>query len=271
MKLVLNIILICTGLTLSAQYALQLGTIDIKSKAMANCGVAAFNFNSQYMNPAHLSVLTGHGISIHSTNYYSISKLFGLAASVYYKANTNSGFGIGYATEGTEALRANNVQLAYGRKISSLGSIGMAFNYNQLRNIEQKNNNSFSVDLGVQYQLKTFLMLALKAQNIIPFETKKNAHIAAKYRLGIEYKVYEHLSFNIEIQKQEKVNLSYHASAIYRIKTKVEIYTGFHTNNNISTGLSFNLKNNLSMTFAMQYHSVLGFSPSFGSRYNFSN
>ena len=250
------------------QYSLNTSIANVKSIALGNSGIAYQDNLSHHFNPAHLAWIESHNVEAFASNYFLVKNLFQFAGHFHAKMSSKDGLGLSYVTVGSPTLRENLLQLSYGRKLSKIASLGITGNYNFSQGVENYSESNIDFNTGLFLALKPYLNIALIAKNPFPLRHKENYNLPSLFAIGLQYKIYEHVSVLVDLQKKSATSTSGHIGLIYRIQNAVSLQTGFNTSNKtISGGASFILYKNLELNFAVQYHSTLGTSPAFSVRY----
>jgi hypothetical protein len=223
------------------------------------------------MNPALLSSLEHHSISLESYNYYFIDGLYTFALHGAYQLDDHSGFGVNIISDGSPELKEWLFSLAYGRKLGSKTGIGLSIDYLRTQTPESNDLQNMSFELGLQTQLLSNLLIGFVLKNPIPLESTSLYPYPVLFKAGLNYKVYDQLQVLAEIHKQGNKDPSLHCGLLYSPVKPITFSLGMNTaGSTISFGASYFLKNSLALHTAFEHHSILGFSSAFGVNFQFN-
>ncbi len=254
-----------------AQHSVLTSSISTTSRGLGHSGICEWNVRSSLMNPAHLSSLEHHSVSLESYNYYFINGLYTFTLHGAYQMDDHSGFGANLISDGSTELKEWLFSLAYGRKLGSKTGIGLSIDYIRTQTPESEDLHNISVELGLQTQLLSNLLIGFVVKNPVPVKTNSLYPYPVVFKAGLNYKVYDQLQVLAEIHKQGNQAASFHCGLSYAPVKPIALSIGVNTlGSTLSMGASYFLKNSIALHTAFEHHSILGFSTAFGVNVQFN-
>jgi hypothetical protein len=238
--------------------------------AMGNAGVAIQNIWSVQKNQAGIAVLKDPKIAFSFKNEFGIAN-YDTKSAVFAIPVKNYVLGAGIQTYGVENFIETKTSLSLAKMISPKLLFAFGFNYHQLIIENYESAKSFSIDLGLQYELfnKLWIGSHLSNPNQSNYGNNTDQIISTHIQFGACYSFSDQLLISTEIEKvianevDFKIGLSYQMAKIiaFRCGTSVNPFKQYG-------GFGLNYKK-LNVDFAVSSHQILGLSPQISIGYEF--
>ena len=174
----------------------------------------------------------------------------------------NGGFGCNLAYQGSLHYNNSSIGLAYGRDVGDKVSVGLQFNYRQVRIAGYGSASTLTAELGwilrLSSKLRTGMQLINPAGGTFG---KTKERLPRTISFGIGYDESEDISLAMEMSKEEDAAFNITTGIRYRIVKSLVLRAGFSsatTSPWICAGLS---KGSMQWNISCSYHSQLGPTP----------
>ena len=234
--------------------------------AVGRTGALTIDSWSHFSNPSGISDINEITAGIGYNRLFDV-KEFDSKSALCIIPTKLINIGAGYVYYGFELFNIQRINLSAARNIAPWCKMGMRFNYLVQRDIYAEKISIFTLDAGLQ--LKTSEKTALGFYAVNPMAVKwklpdweqyQTSYLAAAFL----YEPVNELSFEAGIIKNMKLDHEFSFSLNVPIYDKI-ILRGAVMSNPIRLGLGGGFKwKPIKLDIAVNHHSVLGFSSSFG-------
>ena len=233
---------------------------------LGRTGAVTVDAWSHFSNPSGIADIDGITAGIGYNRLFDV-KDFDSKAAIGIFPTKLLNIGAGYVYYGFELFNTQRINLSAARNIAPWCKMGMRFNYIFQRDISAETISIFTVDAGLQLKTSEKTRLGFYAVNpmavkwkLPDWEQYQTSYMAAAFL----YEPVNELSFEAGVIKNMKLNPEYSIALNVPIYEKIILRGAILTNPiRIGFGGGFNWKP-LTLDFAVNHHSVLGFSSSFG-------
>ena len=242
-----------------------------RSAAMGNTSVALSDVWSTFNNQAGLGFVKNTAIGTNYEDRFMLkqtsSKAFALALPI--KGGT---FGLSYSSFGYSVYAESKYGLAFGKAFGEKISVGVQLDYLTAHFSETYGSKGMvAAEAGMMFRLMPKLTIGVHVYNLsrAKLADYNNEHVPTVMRLGLSYKFSEKVFVSAEAEKDMDKKAVLKVGAEYMVAKVLYIRAGISSNPSLSCfGFGFNIKG-LKLDVTATYHSVLGFSPQVGLRYEF--
>jgi hypothetical protein len=238
---------------------------------MGNTSLTAADVFSAANNQAGLAWLEHAEFGLSAQQYFGFTDLNNLSGAAALPLK-NSAFGISAYYLGDANFNQSKVGLGYGRKLGEEVSVGVQINYCNTRVNEFGSANAFTFEAGIQYLPSDQLIIAGRVFNPIlvsPGEPFSEEELPGLFALGIEYRPAEKLSLVAEAEQNLTEGTNVKLGVEYQMIPQLQLRGGYMSaSRQFTCGIGVVTKA-LYLDGGIQYHQLLGLSPSFGVRYRF--
>lgn len=262
-----------------ANFSLKAGNdnmpIGARAAGLSNSTLALSDVWSVHHNQAGLGFLKNASAGAYYESRFLLPELALKGAVVALPLSKLPGtFGISFRSFGYSLYSESKIGLAYGRAFGDNLSIGMQFNYQQVRIGDvYGNRNVFTVEAGMQYRLNPKLTIAahIYNPNRAKLTTLDQDRLPSVIRFGFNYKFSDKLFLAFETEKDTYNPAVFRGGIEYLMGDVLFLRAGFGTNP-FANSFGFGLKlKRLQVDFAGNFHPVLGFTPQSSLTYQFSS
>lgn len=229
-------------------------------EAISNSGLTLTTFDNYYSNPSALADLNAINFQSTIKNFYELENLFSKSIALGFPIkNQNAYASVYYQNNGASFFKTQNLGLGIGKRISKQLSIGANF---QLGNQVVE---GWSSPIGIEISFG-FLFTANKDLNFSSvFKTSNNISILS---FGMDYKLLEHLTLYLQMDKELKNNIEFKYGLIYYINKSINVAIGMvPLQSSFTMGANFLLKDKIELGVSFQRHLYLGYSPTASFKY----
>lgn len=238
-----------------------------RSMAIGGAGVASSGINSLLENQAGLAGLTDLGVIATATQPFTISELNSVAVGVAIPVSSGV-FGLRLHSYGFEEFRQNSAGLAYARRLGGRLSLGVQFDYWNIRIPEYGSGGVFSFEIGVRATLTNNLTLGTHVFNPVKITWSDGTPLPAVFRIGTEWRLSGKATLLAELEKDVDYPIRIKGGVMYRLTDPVFLMLGTTTNPaTFSVGLGLSLNSGLGLDATTVFHQYLGTTPAFGVSY----
>jgi hypothetical protein len=262
-----------------ANFSLKAGNdnmpIGARAAGLSNSTLALSDVWSVHHNQAGLGFLKNASAGAYYESRFLLPELALKGAVVALPLSKLPGtFGVSFRSFGYSLYSESKIGLAYGRAFGDNLSIGMQFNYQQVRIGDvYGNRNVFTVEAGMQYRLNPKLTIAAHVYNPnrAKLTTLDQDRLPSVIRFGFNYKFSDKLFLAFETEKDTYNPAVFRGGIEYLMGDVLFLRAGFGTNP-FANSFGFGLKlKRLQVDFAGNFHPVLGFTPQSSLTYQFSS
>ncbi|MCB0662881.1 MAG: hypothetical protein KDC24_09085 [Saprospiraceae bacterium] len=256
--------------------------------------IGTFQLNAQVLLDGGFNARTsglGNIVSVQSgayslgNNIAGLVQLEGMAANAFlsqrylskdlniigvsFALPTNSGaFSASFRHLGFDLWREQMVALGYARKIGNKLYLGGQIDYYNLDLKEYGQQSNFTFELGLQMEISSSVLIGVHTVNPIRASLTEEDVLPAYLALGLAYQLNESLNLMGEIQQDLNGSTDIKMGLAYRLVEALEAQIGYQSRaSQFSFGLEYRSPFKLNLGMAMNYHQVLGFTPSVGIIY----
>ena len=167
---------------------------------------------------------------------------------------------------GDELYSEQVLSLGYGNQLG-IASLGMRLNYLQYHIETLGSKGSFTLDFGGIAQITDQFHFGAYIINISQSELDEEEPLPTILRAGVSYRPLEHISLNLEVEKDVEYEPRVKWGFSYTWFEKLTARTGLNTNPFASFfGLGL-VARNISVDYALSHHPSLGYSHQLGAIY----
>ena len=210
--------LIClTFIVLSSHLLLAQVNYGPRLTALGSSGVALHDHWSVSRNPAGLSYITDPVAAISYEQRFLDGDISDQSAVFIYPTSKYV-FGLKFNRYGISAYNDQQVSLACSRKWDAV-SIGIGFNYHQLKIQNYGSSGTVSVDIGFQYELNEDVVLGAHIANPAKssYGPDVSESIPVLIAFGAAFRINDKLLFASDVQKSLKSAMSFRIGTEYTV------------------------------------------------------
>ncbi|WP_140936584.1 DNA-binding protein [Sphingobacterium lumbrici] len=239
---------------------------------MGNTGLARQSVYSIGLNPAGIAGLTNTNVALAYQQHFLSSEIQSRAAYLNIPIKSLGGVGVGvnsYGIAGVSTL--STVRGIYARQFGKQIFSAVGLNYHQFYIKNYGNDQTFSVDLGLQVNVFPHLVIGALVRNISSSKYKEDVdqQISREIGLGLNYVVSDHLSLASDIYYDFRSKMNYRGGLEYAFDRRFKIRGGAASNPlHYLAGLGLIL-NKIQIDIASSFHPKLGTSPQITMAYGF--
>jgi hypothetical protein len=244
--------------------------VGARSSALNHASVNLQDIWSIHHNQAGLAKLEKIGGGIYYESRFTMKEL-SLKGGVLAIPTKLGTFGVSVSSFGYKLYSESKFGLAYAMELSEFLRAGVQLNYHNTHLGEGYGNfNAFTGEIGIQADITPDLSLGAHVYN--PTLTKmadyNDERIPTMLRLGAQYKIGEKVLLAAEANKNIYDKASFKAGLEYRVTEMLYLRGGVGTEPTLAS-FGFGLKmKKFFIDVASSYHSTLGFSPQVSLSYN---
>lgn len=264
-KFYLFIIIFLCSLTLKSQV-----NIGPRLTAMGNAGVAMQDVWSVKKNQAGIAKLKSAQFSVGYENKFNVKEL-NTQSAVFVLPIKNYAIGANFQSYGVNAYRENKSGVSLARSFGPQLLAAVNLNYHQLKIDNYGSTQSFSVEVGLQYEAFKNLWLGTHIANPNQSKYGNNSEqiIPAHLQFGVVYKFSEQLMMATEVEKVLDSQVDFKTGLEYNVVKFVALRVGVAVNPfKQFAGFGINYKK-FQLDFAVASHPVLDLSPQLSVGYEF--
>ncbi|MCL2074743.1 MAG: hypothetical protein FWH18_12545 [Marinilabiliaceae bacterium] len=241
--------------------------------ALGRTGAVTVDTWSHFSNPSGISDIEQIKVGIGYNRLFEV-KDFDAKAAICIFPTKLLNIGAGYVHYGFELFNTQRVNISAARSLAPWIKMGMRFNYIIQHEISSDKHSIFTLDAGLQ--LKPSEKTGLGFYTVNPFAVKWKLPHWEQYQTSFVaaaflYEPIKELSFEIGAIKNMKFDPEYSFALNVPVFDKLILRSAILTNPiRIGFGGGFNWKP-ITLDFAVNHHSVLGFSSSFGLIFSIPN
>lgn len=220
-----------------------------------------------WANPAGLSTSDNWHLTSVFERRFLLTDLnhLGFGGSV---STQSSHFGFSIAQFGMEEFKRQELGFNYARSLHQKLSVGIALNYLQTRIDEYGNEAALGYELGFQSKIIDELLIGTHLVNPIPTSYSDDEDLSSIFRFGAAYIPSQKALVGFEIEKDVDFPLRLKAGIEYSASSSITIRTGYSSEpSQFHLGLGLIVGENLLLDSSMRYHTILGWTPTFGLSY----
>jgi hypothetical protein len=226
---------------------------------------------SGFNNQAGLGWEKNFSASAYFENRFMVKELSLEAVGAVFPVKKGA-IGITFRHFGFSAYNEMTAGTAFGMRFGSRFSAGISLDYIRIHFGEDYGSkNLFTFEIGFLFKPSDLLCLGFHVSNPYPVKLSNNPqeNLPVIFRLGIAWQPTKNFLGSAEIEKDLRNRPVLKTGIEYQLVKPVVIRAGYLTTPSRFTfgfGLTFG---NLNFGLAVQYHSVLGFSPQGSIEYSF--
>lgn len=218
-------------------------------------------------NFSRLSPEDKSGFLVTSNTRFSLSELTSIALGGYYQLG-GSHLGAQVSSYGFESYREQTAMLSYARRLSSKMALSGSLGLYQLSLGEYGNTMKFIYNLGFSASLTSDLSYSFLISNLERSRIEDNTDMVTALQVGIKYEVSSRLACFLELDKELEEKLSVRVGLDYGLHPKFDLRAGFDAaSGNSGGGFTYKFTKSIFVDGAIQYHSLLGLTPSVTIKY----
>ena len=244
------------------------------SNAMGGVFTTSTDFWSSISNQAGLAFAEQPTVGIGYDNEFLIKELATKYAGFMMPVNKSGALGLNVSQFGFQLLSQTKIGLAYGMKFSENFSAGVQLDYFHLKLGDvYGSTGAFTFETGAMYKLNTKWILGAHLFNPVMAKLAdyNDERMTTIISAGVSYLVSDQVQFAAEVEKTIENKPSVKLGIDYDIRKFLNLRIGAATKpTRLSFGFGLNF-GNFQLDLAGSYHERLGFSPSTGIVYKFSN
>ncbi|WP_443939096.1 hypothetical protein [Pedobacter sp. MW01-1-1] len=239
--------------------------------AMAENGAAVQDAWSIQANPSGITNLSTTTLSLAYTKHLFSNEVSTQAFVAVFPIKNNFP-ALSAQRYGFSAYSENKIGFGYAKKFGSRLSLGLNFNYHQLKIAQYGSTNSFSVDVGAMYQFNTKFLLGIYTSN----PSKQNytntslaANIPTSYTIGASFLASDKVLLATTVAKIINQVLDVRLGIDYKIIHALSLRAGLSAKpfkQYFGFGLNYR---KFKMDMASAYNANLGYSPQISIGYAF--
>ncbi len=267
---ILILLLSCLPSDLFGQHSILFSASDVNALAAGQSGVAQWKDGNGLINPSQLPFISQSSLEISGKNHYLLADLFSTSLSFQSKLGDTRAFSFHLIREGSVDYSESLVNLNYGLRIGTKAAIGIGFNGFFVQQTERKPSFQLSGNLGIRTLLGKDVLIGCVVHNPFAFWQNTSLSLPFHYAAGLNYKIYQELEVQAEIQKEGFAPALMGFGFNYRPFVPLEFGVGVQTSGpNILAGFSYHKPSHYRMAYTANFHFLLGLSSSFSFRYLF--
>jgi hypothetical protein len=242
-----------------------------RSAAMGDASLMNVDVWAGFNNPAALAGLDNMSLGMFYENRFLVSEL-SYAAFAFAIPVKSGVWAVSYSRFGYSLYNENRVGLAYAMPLSDWLSMGIQFNYlNAIQPEDYGNIHVLSFDLSLLAEPIEDLYFAVHVFNPvnIDFNGDVNRSIPSVLRLGVGYHFSDKVLASVEVESDMSDYTMFKAGLEYRMFEHLSFMTGINVKPiKAAFGVAWDWEN-LRLDLAYSYHQELGNSPHVGISYAF--
>jgi hypothetical protein len=238
-------------------------------------GTYSKNFNDAFSainNQASLANYKQSAAGIYSERRFLLKELSSVAASIVIPSKAG-GIGINAHYSGDVHFNNNQIGLAYARRLNEQVSLGIQFNYNNMRIAGYGNHSTVTFEIGGLWQVTQKIRMGLHVYNPVggKFGKQQQEKLPAIYTMGMGYEASDNFFIGAEIIKEENQPVAVNAGMQYQFSQQffaravVSAATG-----QFAAGLGLKWKR-CKVELISSRHQQLGFTPALILLFHFKN
>ncbi len=238
--------------------------------AMGNAGVALQDVWGVQKNQAGIASLKNAVLSVGYENRFSIKEL-GTQSAIFVLPIKNYTIGASFQSYGVNAYKETKTGLSLARAFGPKLLTAININYHQLKIENYGNTQSFSVEVGLQYEALPRLWLGthIANPNQSKYRDQTEQIIPAHIQFGASYIFSDQLIISSELEKTLDAQADFKAGLEYKVVKFIAIRGGISVNP-FKQFAGFGIKyQKLNLDFTVASHPVLGYSPQISVGYEF--
>lgn len=260
------ILLICWGTSLWGQNGQPLPA-GARGAGMGNVSVGFQDINSIFGNQAGLAGLEQTAFTVIGEQRFMGFGIRSVGAGIGIPVSAGT-FGVVAQYFGIEEYNEQKAGLSYSRKLFDKLSIGVQFNYLNVRVEDFGNTSLFTFEGGLQSQVSRNLLLGFYTYSPVRVNITEEESLPTIFKLGGSLKVSKKLTLAAEVEKDIDFPAAFHLGIEYAIVKALLLRVGVETNPaELSIGFGYRLEDKLRIDIAASYHQFLGITPTFGMSY----
>ncbi|KHJ37405.1 hypothetical protein PBAC_23670 [Pedobacter glucosidilyticus] len=239
-------------------------------QAMANAGVAMQDIWTLKNNAAGITSLENTAFAIAYENRFSVKELSTKSAAIVIPLKRYS-LGASFQSYGSPVYQELKSGLSFAKAFGENFSTALTLNYHQLSIQNYGNTNTFSFQVGFQYQVFKNFWIAAHAANPNKSqytETESNT-LPALYQIGASYTFTDKLLVTSEIEQVVDGKLDFKTGLEYKIAPFLALRGGTSVNTFQQFGGFGIIHQKINLDFAISSHPILGYSPQIALGYAF--
>ncbi|MEO5911704.1 MAG: hypothetical protein ABIP95_12495 [Pelobium sp.] len=238
--------------------------------AMGNAGVAVVDIWSVQKNQAGIAGLKRPELSVAYENRFGLTELSTKSAAFAIPIK-NYAIGASFQSFGVDAYHEVKSGISLAKSLGPKLFAAVNLNFHQLKIDNYGNANSFSVEVGLQYEALPKLWLGTHIAN--PNQSKYGENtdqiIPAHIQFGASYLFSEQLMITTETEKVLDAEVDFKTGIEYKIIKFIALRGGIAVNPfKQYAGFGINYQK-LKLDFAVGSHPLLGYSPQISVGYEF--
>lgn len=264
-----NIYLLFIGLLLHFGLKAQ-DNYGPKITALGTAGVALQDVWSASKNQAGIASLKTPTLAAGYENRFGVKELSTKSAAFALPIK-NYSIGAAFQSYGVDAYNEIKTGLSLAKSFGPKLLIGVGLNYHQLSITNYGNANTFTVEVGLQYNVLPKLWLASHIANPNQSKFSDNADqvIPAHIQFGATYIFSDQLLITSEIEKVLDSQADFKTGIEYKVVKFVALRGGVSVNPfKQYAGFGVNYQK-VNIDFAVASHPILGYSPQISLGYEF--
>lgn len=241
-----------------------------KITALGTAGVALQDVWSAKKNQAGIAALTRPTVAAGYENRFGLKEL-STKSAVFALPIKNYAIGAAFQSYGVDAYNEIKTGLSLAKSFGTKLHIGVGLNYHQLSISNYGNANTFSIEVGLQYQIFPKLWLASHIAN--PNQSKYGDNtdetIPTHLQFGGTYVFSDQLLITSEFETELNYGSDFKTGIEYKIIKFVALRGGISVNPfKQYAGFGVNYQK-VNIDFAVASHPILGYSPQISLGYGF--
>ncbi|MBU0697333.1 MAG: hypothetical protein KKE39_12545 [Bacteroidetes bacterium] len=238
--------------------------------SLANAGVALQDVWCAQNNQAGLAKIERPQISIAYESRFGVKEL-STKSAVFALPFKSYVISASFTSYGVESYAETKTGLSLAKKFGDNLHLAVNANYHQINITNYGNENTFSVEAGIQYKVTPSLWLASHIANPNQSKYGKNIDqiIPPHIRFGASYIISKQLMLCSEIEKVLDGNTDFKTGIEYKVVDFLALRGGISVNTfKQYAGFGLNYQK-IAFDFAVSSHPVLGYSPQISLGYEF--
>lgn len=239
-------------------------------QAMGNAGVAIQDIWTLKNNAAGITSLENITFALAYENRFSVKELSTKSAAIAIPLKKYT-LGASFQSYGSPVYQELKSGLSFAKAFGENFSTALTLNYHQLSIQNYGNTNTFSFQVGFQYQIFKNFWIAAHAANPNKSqytETESNT-LPALYQIGASYTFSDKLLLTSEVEQVLNGKLDFKTGLEYKIAPFLALRGGTSVNTFQQFGGFGIIYQKINLDFAISSHPVLGYSPQIAVGYAF--
>jgi hypothetical protein len=254
----------------TANYSIGQTNNGPRITAMGNAGVALQDVWGAVKNQAGIASINRPTISAGYENRFGVKEL-STQSAVFAIPIKNYTIGASFQSYGVDAYKEVKTGLSLAKAFGPKLLTAVSLNYHQLKIANYGTSQSFSVEVGLQYEAFKNLWLATHIANPNQSQYRDNTDeiIPAHIQFGASYIFSDQLILSTEVEKTLDAQADVKAGLEYKIVKFIALRGGISVNpfkQYAGFGVNYDKFN---LDFAIGSHPVLGYSPQISIGYEF--